>query len=60
MINVCACRNEMVLLDKGCGAPMDVCSAMGWVADYCIDKGMARRVSKQEFLEAKGRAADYQ
>jgi len=53
LVEVCACRNEMALLGKGCGKPMDVCSAMDWLADICIDKGLARRVSKKEFIDAK-------
>lgn len=58
LVEVCACRNEMQLLGKGCGKPMDVCSAMGWLADLCIEKGLARRVSKEEFVDAKTRAAE--
>lgn len=58
LVDVCACRNEMALLGKGCDKPRDVCSAMGWLADFCIDKGLARRVSKQEYLDAKARATD--
>jgi len=57
LVEVCPCRNEMHLLGKGCKKPLDVCSAMGWLADYCIEKGLARRVSKQEYIEAKNRAA---
>jgi len=55
---VCACRHEMELLGRGCGKPLDVCSAMGWLADFCIEKGLARRVSKQEYIETKQRAAE--
>jgi len=58
LVDVCACRNEMALLGKGCDKPRDVCSAMGWLADFCIDKGLARRVSKQEYLDAKTRASE--
>jgi NAD-dependent dihydropyrimidine dehydrogenase PreA subunit len=58
LVNVCSCRHETELLGKGCGKPKDVCSAMGWLADLVVDKGMARRVSKEEFLEAKMRAAE--
>lgn len=56
LVEACACRTEMALLGKGCDKPRDVCSAMGWLADFCIEKGLARRVSKQEFLDAKARA----
>ncbi|MFW5741002.1 MAG: hypothetical protein ACOC1F_11615, partial [Myxococcota bacterium] len=58
LVNVCPCRYEMELLGKGCGKPLDVCSAMGRLADFCIDKGIARRVSKQEYIDAKVRAAE--
>ncbi len=58
LVNVCSCRHEADLLGKGCGKPKDVCSAMGRLADLVVDKGMGRRVSKEEFLEAKIRAAD--
>ena len=58
LVNVCSCRHEADLLGKGCGKPKDVCSAMGRLADLVVDKGMGRRVSKGEFLEAKIRAAD--
>jgi electron transport complex protein RnfB len=56
LVNVCSCRHEAELLGKGCGKPKDVCSAMGWLADLIVEKGMGRRVSKEEFLEAKTRA----
>jgi Pyruvate/2-oxoacid:ferredoxin oxidoreductase delta subunit len=58
LVHVCACRHEAELLGKGCGKPKDVCSAMGWLADLLIEKDMARRVSKEEFLDAKRRAAE--
>jgi Pyruvate/2-oxoacid:ferredoxin oxidoreductase delta subunit len=58
LVNVCACRYEHELLGKGCGKPLDVCSAMGWIADLAIQKGLARRVSRKEFVEAKMRASE--
>lgn len=58
LVNVCACRQEKVLIGNGCGKPMDVCSGMGKLADIAIAQGLARRVSKEEFLEAKMRAAE--
>jgi len=58
LVNVCSCRHEADLLGKGCGKPKDVCSGMGRLADMIVDKGMGRRVSKEEFLDAKTRAAD--
>lgn len=58
LVDPCACRQEKHLLGEGCDKPRDVCSAMGWLADFCIDKGLARRVSKEEYRDAKARAAE--
>ncbi len=58
LMNVCACRQGMELIDQGCGRGMEACSAMGWLADIAISKGLGRRVSREEFFEAKMRAAD--
>ncbi|MEW5734611.1 MAG: 4Fe-4S dicluster-binding protein [Thermodesulfobacteriota bacterium] len=58
ILHACACRQEYTLLGQSCGKPLDVCSTMGWLADLCIDKGLARRVSREEFLEAKARATE--
>ena len=55
---VCPCRTHAEYLSKGCDKPKDVCSAMGVVADLVIHKGMARRVSREEFIDAKVRAAE--
>ncbi len=54
----CPCRTAAELAGKGCGKPKDVCSAMGWVADLVVEKGLGRRVDKLEYLETKARAAD--
>ncbi|MFP4476278.1 MAG: DUF362 domain-containing protein [Desulfatibacillaceae bacterium] len=58
LCNVCACRQEKELLGEGCGRGMDVCGAMGVLADLAVGKGIARRVSREEFVEAKARAAE--
>ncbi|UCD85634.1 MAG: hypothetical protein JSU92_05440 [Deltaproteobacteria bacterium] len=58
LINVCACRQGMVLLGKGCGRLENTCSTMGLPAEGAIKAGMGRRVSKEEFLEAKMRATE--
>jgi len=57
LMHACSCRHERELIGKGCGRPKDVCSAMGALADFAVDNGLGRRVSRQEFLEAKQRAA---
>lgn len=55
--DVCPCRQEHALLGKDCSAPKDVCAAMGWLAELAIEKGIGKRVSREEFLETKHRAA---
>jgi len=55
---VCPCRTSAEYLGKGCDKPKDVCSCMGVVADIMIEKGLGRRVSKEEFIDAKGRGAE--
>jgi Pyruvate/2-oxoacid:ferredoxin oxidoreductase delta subunit len=55
---VCPCRTASEYLGKGCDKPKDVCGAMGLVADFVIQKGVARRASKEEFIDAKARAAE--
>jgi len=58
LVETCACRQEQQLIGEGCDKPMDVCSAMGWLADFSIEKGLAHRVTKEEYIEAKLRAAE--
>jgi len=55
---VCPCRTASEYVGNGCDKPKDVCSGMGVIADFLIDKGLARRASKEEFLDAKARAAE--
>jgi Pyruvate/2-oxoacid:ferredoxin oxidoreductase delta subunit len=54
----CVCRTTREYLGHGCDKPKDVCSVMGFIADFMIEKGLGRRVSKEEFIDAKGRAAE--
>lgn len=54
----CPCRTNAEYLGNGCTNPKDVCSAMGLIADFVVDKGIARRASKEEFLDARVRAAE--
>ena len=54
----CVCRTATEYLDQGCDKPKDVCSMMGVMADFMIEKGLGRRVSREEFIDAKVRAAE--
>ncbi len=55
----CPCRTATAYVGKECEKnPKDVCSAMGVIADWMIEKGLARRASKEEYIDAKLRAAE--
>ncbi|MGB6063638.1 MAG: 4Fe-4S binding protein [Desulfomonilaceae bacterium] len=47
----CVCRVQQSLLDKGCGKPLETCFQFGSHADYYVDKGMSRFVTKEEALD---------
>ncbi len=58
IIDPCACRQDAELQGHGCGKPKDVCAVLGRLADIAINKGLAKKISKEEFLETKTRAAE--
>ncbi len=58
IIDPCACRQEADMLGHGCGKPKDVCAVLGFLAEVAIQKGLARRISKEEFMETKMRGAE--
>lgn len=47
----CSCRTKAEILGKGCGKAKDVCMTLGIGAEFFIENGMARRLSKEEALE---------
>jgi Na+-translocating ferredoxin:NAD+ oxidoreductase subunit B len=46
----CICRKQQGLLDKGCDKPQEVCFQFGSHAQFYVDKGMARFITKEEAL----------
>ncbi len=58
LVSTCTCRLGADLLGKGCGRLRNTCSTMGLPAEGAIKAGMGRRVSKEEFLEAKLQATE--
>ena len=60
LVDVCACRTHQEYLGgRGCGrGPCTRVRPWGWLADMAIDKNIARRVSREEFLEAKAAAVE--
>lgn len=55
-IGNCQCRMSMQLVGKGCDRPLDNCVAIGPMAKPVIERGMMRKASIEEVLEAKHRA----
>jgi electron transport complex protein RnfB len=55
-LTTCFCRHEAELLDKSCGAPKDVCMCFGPFAEFLVERGFARKASREEVLDALDRA----
>jgi len=53
LVSTCTCRLGKHLVGEGCGRLRNTCSTMGLPAEGAIKSGMGRRVSKEEFLDAK-------
>ncbi len=52
----CFCRHEAELLGRSCGAPKEVCMCFGPFADFLVQRGFARKASREEMLAALDRA----
>ena len=57
----CYCRHQARLLDPNgyCGKPVEVCMQFGIGAQYVIDRGMGRKVSKEDAYEILRCAEDH-
>jgi len=44
----CICRKEKKIMGEGCENPLEACMAFGPVADYFIENGLGREISKEE------------
>ena len=51
-VSTCYCRHEAKLLDENddCGKPNEVCMQFGLGAQFVIDRGMGRKISREEAL----------
>jgi electron transport complex protein RnfB len=58
-VATCFCRHEAKLLNEkdSCGKPDDVCMQFGTGAEFVIERGLGRKVSKEEAKETLKRAA---
>jgi electron transport complex protein RnfB len=52
-VSTCFCRHQARLIDEDdhCGKPDEVCMQFGMGARFVIDRGMGRKISKEEALE---------
>ncbi len=59
-VSTCFCRHEGELVEpsEACGKPNDVCMQFGPAAQYTIERGFGRRVTKAEARETVRRAAE--
>jgi Pyruvate/2-oxoacid:ferredoxin oxidoreductase delta subunit len=59
-VSTCFCRHEGKLLDEksDCGMPDEVCMQFGMGAQYIIERGLGRKVSKEEAKGILGKAAE--
>ncbi len=46
----CICRKEHALTGEGCGRPLESCLVFGLGAQYYLDNGLGRPISKEEAL----------
>jgi Pyruvate/2-oxoacid:ferredoxin oxidoreductase delta subunit len=52
-VTTCYCRHEALLVDENdvCGMPMEVCMQFRTTAEYLIERGIGRRVNKEEAID---------
>lgn len=55
-VGQCQCRLATNVVSRGCGRPVENCTAMGVWAEWGIAQGWLRRVSRKEVLEIKRHA----
>ncbi|NVM52424.1 MAG: 4Fe-4S dicluster domain-containing protein [Candidatus Helarchaeota archaeon] len=59
-VGICPCRDHAELIDgkSRCDKPRDVCMVFEAIADYWVEKGIARYVDHEEAMEVLRRAED--
>lgn len=54
----CICRKEARMLDQGCDKLLESCLSFGVAADFYIENGLAREITKQEALQVLNKAEE--
>ncbi len=57
-VSDCICRKEARILGKGCNKLMEACMSFGASADFYIENGLGREISKQEAKEILAKAEE--
>jgi Pyruvate/2-oxoacid:ferredoxin oxidoreductase delta subunit/predicted transcriptional regulator len=58
-VGICSCRHEKLHVgEKKCDVPLDTCSSFGMAADFMINRGFGKEVSKSEILENLARSKE--
>lgn len=59
-VGICPCRDHAELIDgeARCDKPRDVCMVFERIADYWVEKGIARYVNQEEAMEVLRKAED--
>jgi Pyruvate/2-oxoacid:ferredoxin oxidoreductase delta subunit len=59
-VSTCYCRHQGKLLDEEshCGRPDDVCLTLGRGAQFVIDRGLGRRIDKEEAMKVLDRSEE--
>ena len=59
-VSTCFCRHEAALVDESdvCGMPNDVCLQFGMGARFVIDRGIGRKITKEEAMEVLKKSED--
>lgn len=54
----CICRKESRMLGHGCDKLLETCLSLGPAADYYIENGFAREISREEALQVLAKAEE--
>jgi len=57
-LTACCCRHSADLRGQPCSKPKDVCMAFGPLADFLVERNLARTAERSEIVEAAQRAAE--
>lgn len=57
-VSACICRVEKALVEKPCDRPEETCLQFGFAAQYYIERGMGRAISKEEVYQVLERAEE--